>query len=109
KWWVAGTGAAVLPLIALFWWLDPLRTRRRWAALGAAAGPGALTVLSLINPMDREKAFQSVDYVSQFARSGVLAMGDLTTKCLLDSDCLIADRLPAASPQACPAAQRLPH
>jgi Sulfatase len=109
KWWVAGFGAAVLPLVALFWWLDPLRTRRRWAALGAAASLAALTVLSFVNPMDREKAFQSVDYVSQFARSGVLAMVDLTTKGLLDSDGLIDDRLPAASPPACPREQRLPH
>src|SRR3954468_1955623 len=109
KWWVAGTGAAVLPLVALFWWLDPLRARRRWAALGAAASLAALTVLSFVNPMDREKAFQSVDYVSQFARSGVLAMVDLTTKGLLDADGLIDDRLPAASPPACPTAQRLPH
>jgi hypothetical protein len=109
KWWVAGFGAAVLPLIALFWWLDPLRTRRRWAGLGAAASLGALTVLSFINPMDREKAFQSVDYVSQFARSGVVAMVDLTTKGLLDSDGLIEDRLLAVPPPSCPVAQKLPH
>ena len=56
----------------------------------------ALTALSFANPMDREKAFQSIDYVSQFARSGVLAMVDLTTKGLLDADGLIDDRLPAA-------------
>jgi len=36
--------------------------------------------------MDRETAFHSIDYVSQFARSGVLAMVDLTTKGLLEAD-----------------------
>ena len=109
KWWVMGTGAAVLPLIALFWWLDPLRTRRRWAALGAFTSLLALTLLSFAHPMDREKAFVSVDYVSQFARSGVLAMVDLTTRGLLDADGFSDGRLPAVPPPACPAAQKLPH
>jgi hypothetical protein len=109
RWWAAGTGAALVPLVALFWWYDPLRVRPRWAALGTAASLSTLTVLSFANPMDREKAFQSVDYVSQFARSGVLAMVDLTTKGLLDADGLIDDKLPAASQASCPTAQRLPH
>src|SRR5882724_10992987 len=109
RWWVAGSGAVIVPLVVLFWWLDPFRVRMRWAALGTAASLFALTALSFANPMDREKAFQSIDYVSQFARSGVLAMVDLTTKGLLESDGLIDDRLPAASTSTCPTAQRLPH
>src|ERR1044071_3416378 len=109
RWWAAGTGAIVVPLIALFWWLDPFRVRRRWAAIGTAGSLVALTALSFANPMDREKAFQSVDYVSQFARSGVLAMVDLTTKGLLDADSLTSDRLPAASQASCPVAGKLPH
>lgn len=109
RWWVAGTGAVIVPLIALFWWLDPFRVRMRWAALGTAASLFALTVLSFANPMDRETAFQSIDYVSQFARSGVLAMVDLTTKGLLEADGLIDDRLPSAATTACPTAQRLPN
>ena len=109
RWWAAATGAVIVPLIALFWWLDPFRIRMRWAALGAVASLFALTALSFANPMDREKAFQSIDYVSQFARSGVLAMVDLTTRGLLDAGGLIDDRLPAAASTVCPTAQRLPH
>ena len=60
--------------------------RLRIAALGAVACLAALSALSLAVPMDREKAFESTDYVSQFARSGALALFDLATRGLLESD-----------------------
>ncbi|MBX9843902.1 MAG: sulfatase-like hydrolase/transferase [Xanthobacteraceae bacterium] len=109
RWWVAGCAAVAVPLIALFWWVDPLRVRLRWAALGALASVAVLSALSLANPMDRDKAFEPVNFISQFARSGVLAAVDLSTRGLLDSDAAIRDRLPEAVPAACPPAQRLPH
>ena len=85
RWWVAACAPrSIVPLIALFWWLDPFRVRMRWAALGALASLGGLTALSFANPMDRDKAFESVNFVSQFARSGVLAMVDLSTRGLLE-------------------------
>ena len=59
--------------------------------------------------MDREKAFESADYVSQFARSGTLALFDLTTRGLLESDSAVRDRLSSAAPAACKPGQRLPH
>src|SRR5262245_39477389 len=109
RWWVAGCAAVVVPLIVLFWWLDPFRVRMRWAALGILGSLGALTALSFANPMDREKAFEAVNFVSQFARSGVLAMVDLSTRGLLESDGMIRDRLPEAGPVTCPLTQRMPH
>ncbi len=107
--WTAGIAAAViLPLLVLLWWLDPYRMRMRMAALGAAGCLGALAALSLSVSMNREKAFESVDYVSQFARSGAIAMVNLTTHGLLDSDSASGDRLLMAPP-ACKPGQRLPH
>ena len=69
---VAAAAGIVLPLLVLFWWLDPFRVRLRIAALGAVVCLAALSGLSFAVPMDREKAFESTDYVSQFARSGAL-------------------------------------
>ena len=46
--WVGGCAVVVVPLIAVFWWLDPFRVRMRWAALGALASLGALTAMPLI-------------------------------------------------------------
>ena len=105
----ARSPASALPLLALFWWLDPFRVRLRIAALGAVVCLAALSALSLAVPMDREKAFESADYVSQFARSGALALFDLTTRGLLESDSVVRDRLSAAAPAACKPGQRLPH
>ena len=106
---VAAVAGVVLPLLALFWWLDPTRVRRRWAALGAVVCLAALSGLSFVVPMDREKAFESADYVSQFARSGALALFDVTTRGLLDSDSVVRDRLSSAAAPACQPGQRLPH
>jgi len=109
RWWVAVSAAIIVPLIAVFFWIEPFRVRRRWALPGVVGGLLALTVLSFTVPMQREKAFQSVDFVSQFARSGVLAMVDLATRGLIDADSLTAGRLPPADPMVCPSARALPH
>ena len=99
----------MLPLLALFWWLDPFRVRLRSAALGAVVCLAALSALSLAVPMDREKAFESTDYVSQFARSGALALFDLTTRGLWSPTAPSRDRLSPPRRPSCKPGQRLPH
>src|SRR5947207_2853693 len=94
---VAAAAGIVLPLLVLFWWLDPVRVRLRTAALGAVVCFVALTGLSFAVPMDREKAFESADYVSQFARSGALALYDVATRGLMESDGAVRDRLSTAA------------
>jgi Sulfatase len=106
---VAAAAGIVLPLLVLFWWLDPVRVRMRTAALGAVVCLAALTGLSFAVPMDREKAFESADYVSQFARSGALALYDVATRGLMESDGFVRDRLSSAAPASCQPGQRLPH
>jgi hypothetical protein len=106
---VALSATIIVPLLVLFWWVDPYRIKAGVSAPGAVACLGALAALSLSYPMDREKAFLPTDYVSQFARSGALALVDLTTRGLLDSASFVPDRLPAAAPVACRPGQRLPN
>ena len=55
---VGAAAGIVLPLLVLFWWLDPVRVRFRTSALGAVVCFAALTGLSFAVPMDREKAFE---------------------------------------------------
>src|SRR5258708_9623228 len=98
---VSAAAGIVLPLLALFWWLDPVRVRLRTAALGAIICFAALTGLSFAAPMDREKAFESADYVSQFARSGALALYEVATRGLMESDGAVRDRLSTAVPASC--------
>ncbi len=99
--------AIVVPLLALFWWSDPLRVRLRTALLGVAVCFTALGALSFAVPMDRDKAFESVDYVSQFARSGAVAVVDLATRGVFESDSATLDRL--ASATVCKPDRKLPH
>ena len=109
RWRVGLAAAVVLLLLLLLWWLDPFRVRLRTAALGAAVCLAALAGISFAVPMDREKAFEAADYVSQFARSGALALFDVARHGLLDSDSVAGDRLSSAAPAACKPGQRLPH
>jgi hypothetical protein len=106
---VGAAAGLLLPLLILAWWLDPFRLRLRTAALGAAGCLAALAALSLAVSMDREKAFESADYVSQFARSGARALFDLSTRGLLESDSSAGDHLSSAAPVGCKPGQRLPH
>jgi Sulfatase len=109
RWAVALAAAIVVPLLAVFWWLDSLRVRWWVSASGTIVCLAALTTLSLAVPMDRETAFLPINFVSQFARSGALAMVDLASRGLLESDSFVADRLPPAGLSTCPAAHKLPH
>ena len=89
------------------------RSVPRADALGGARRarkPGrALSALSLTKPMQRDKAFESVNYVSQFARSGVLAVVDLSTRGLLESDAIVRERPAGDRAGGCTPTQRLPH
>jgi hypothetical protein len=93
----------------LLWWLDAFRVRLRVSALGVLICLGVLGALSLAVPMEREKAFESADYVSQFARSGVLALFDVSTRGLMESDSTVPGHLSSVAAPACKAGQRLPH
>jgi hypothetical protein len=105
----AASAALVLPLLALVWWVDAFRVRRWTAVAGALACFGSLSAVSLAVPMDREKAFESIDYVSQFARSGAVAMVDLATRGLMESDTFAPQPLSSAVAESCRPGQRLPH
>jgi len=109
RWTVGISAAVIVPLLGLFWWLDPFRIRWWVSVAGTAGCLAALTIFSLALPMDREKAFVPVDFVSQFARSGALALVDLTTHGLMQSDAFVPDRLPAPGALTCSPTQKLPH
>lgn len=109
RWTVGISAAVIVPLLAAFWWLDPFRVRWWVSASGTIVCLAALTMFSLAVPMDREKAFVPVDFVSQFARSGALALVDLTTHGLLESDSFVPDRLPPSGSLTCAPTQKLPH
>ena len=111
--WAAGAAAiVVVPSLVLLWWADPLRVRRRTAALAGTACVAGLAALAWAVPGDPQEEFNSENYVSKFARSGVTALADLSTRGLMESDATAPDRLRGAagqtrySPSATPACCR---
>jgi len=108
--WTVGLATLVgVPLLALLWRLDPIRVRRRSAAFGAVICFAALAGVSFAVPMDGDKAFEGIDYVSQFARSGAVAVIEVATHGFLQSDSASRDHLSSAPPAKCTPSQRLPH
>jgi hypothetical protein len=103
--------AAVLsiPALALLWWLDPLRVRRRNAAVGGLICLAVLTALSFAVTHDREEEFWDENYVSKFARSGATALTELMVRGIIESDLSAADRLSAAALGMCRPHGRPPH
>jgi hypothetical protein len=88
--------ALVLLALVLIWLFDPFRMRRRVALLGAAACLASLVGLTLAVPGDPWEEFYAENYFSKYMRSGVMAISDLITRGVLESDATVAGRLAAA-------------
>ncbi len=107
-WALAIAAVVAVPIAALLWRADRFRVRRRAALAGAAACLLALTALALLVPGDQQEEFYDRNYVSKFARSGVIAALDLWTRGILESEAAVTDRLRSAAGYAC-AARKPPH
>jgi hypothetical protein len=98
-----------VPILALLWWLDPIRVRRATAVLGVAACLALLTAVSLANPQYDWEAFFSDGYVSKFSRSGVDALSGLMTQGYMESEAVVTDRLRTLPETTCAPPARPPH
>ena len=103
------TVAAGLLIVALAftWYFDPFRIRRGVAMSGAAVCFAGLVGLSLAFPSDPWDEFYAENYFSKFTRSGVMAIGDLVTRGVLESDAAVTEKL-ASVTAPCTAGKR-PH
>jgi hypothetical protein len=107
----AKVGVAILlaiPVLLVIWRNERFAVQRGVAGAGCVLCFGALAALSFALPMDREDEFSPHQYVSKFARSGAVAVVDLITRGVFESD--------AASPQrlhlgvsACDVGRKRPH
>jgi hypothetical protein len=98
-----------LPVLALIWWLDPLRVRLRNAVVGGAVCVAGLAGVSLYEPMDPYNEFYTGQYVSKFTRSAVTAIAEYTTRGLFESDVAHAGRLMPPLANACRPLAKPPH
>jgi hypothetical protein len=99
-----------LPALALVWWLDPMRLRKRTALALLVGCTLGLWALSTAVPSDREEEFAWGQYVSKFARSGATALADYVTRGLFESDTQLVENLkPLLGGDTCKPAQKPPH
>jgi hypothetical protein len=109
-WLVVGIAvAAIVPLLALLWWIDPLRVRLRTAMAGMMVCFAALLALAFTVKLEPFEAFYGHNHVSNFTRSGISVISDLMKHGFLESDPVVADRLKSSADTACQPAGKTPH
>ncbi len=109
RWSAVISALLILPLMVALWRLDPFRIRRLPAAaiaLGCAAGVAGF---SLMWPQEDWRGYYADNFVSKFARSGVIAMSDFANGGFMDSDAATLERLKLPLEEACHPAGRRPH
>jgi Sulfatase len=98
----------LIPLAVLLWRLDPFRIPPRWSAAGAAVCLTGVVSLSLLVPEQPWEPFGGVNHVSNFTRSAVLALSELSTHGFMES-AKASGHLPAVVDEPCRPADKLPH
>jgi hypothetical protein len=98
-----------LPALALIWWSDVLRIRRRIAVAGWATCAAALLGISIAFPQEEWDSFTGDSYVSKFARSGVGAVSAYAAHGYMESDAAIIDRLRLLPNEVCAPSGKAPH
>lgn len=109
RWSAVVSAMLIIPLMVALWRLDPFRIRRLPAAamaLGCAAG---LASFSLLWPQEDWRGYYADNFVSKFARSGVVAMSDFARDGFMESDAAAVERLKLPLEEACHPAGRRPH
>ena len=103
-------GAVIMvPLLILLWRRDPFRVPRLISLLAGAVCFAGLVGLSNTIPEQPWELFQGVNHVSNFARSGVVSVGDLMTHSWLESGAKASGRLPMAANETCQPVAKPPH
>jgi hypothetical protein len=101
--------AFALPALALLWWVDTSRVRRRAALTGFAACACALVGVALAFPDEEWETFVRGGHVSKFARSGVTTTFELMLHGYMESDAVITERLKTLPETACTPSAKPPH
>jgi hypothetical protein len=100
---------AGVPLLVLLWRLDPFRAPRMPAAAGGMACLAGIVALSNAVPEQPWEPFQGVNHVSNFARSGVVAVSELMSSNWLEAAAEAPERLTLAEEESCKPAVKPPH
>jgi hypothetical protein len=101
--------AVAIPSVVFLWCYDRYRIRLRNSLAGGGLCLAGLIAVSSGYPEQPWEPFQGVNHVSNFARSGVLSISELTSKGWLEFDTAIANPTKPAIEQTCSPQTRPPH
>ena len=105
-------GAVLLLAVAiqaLVWRTDRYRIRMRTASLGSVSCLAGLAAISFAVPINIDEKFSNENYVSKFARSATVAVADLLTRGVMESDAAVVGRLKLAGDERCTLTRKPPH
>jgi len=83
--WLLLAAAATAVAIVIGWRLDPYRVNFRTGVTAFSASAAALVAMSLLWPTDLNEDFEGRSYVSKFARTGVEAISELSSRGYLEA------------------------
>lgn len=80
RWWIALAAVATAVVIVIGWRLDRYRVKFRTGLAAFSLSAAALVAVSLLWPTDLTEDFEGKSYVSKFARTGVEAIHELSSR-----------------------------
>jgi hypothetical protein len=109
RWWILLGAVTTTVVIFIAWRLDPFRVRLRTSLSGFSVSVAALVAVSLFWPTGLDEDFLGQSYVSKFARTGVEAVHELSSRGYLEAaDTSIGGPKETAN-VSCDPIYRLPH
>lgn len=107
--WILFAAVATGVVVSIAWRLDRSRVRLRTSLVGLLMSVAALAGVSLFWPTGLGEDFEGQSYVSKFARTGVEAVQELSSRGYLDVDATPNDRVAEVADAGCHPVHKLPH
>jgi hypothetical protein len=109
RWWILLGTVATVVAIVIAWRLDQHRVSLRASLAGFSISAAALVALSLFCPTGLNEDFEGRSYVSKFARTGVEAVHELSSRGYLDAAERTSGYMTEAGDAGCHPTRKLPH
>jgi len=109
RWWILLAVAVTVVAIVIAWRLDRYRVSLRISLAGFSISAATLVAVSLFWPTGLNEDFEGRSYVSKFARTGVEAVHELSSRGYLDAAGSARGHVTEAADAVCHPTRKLPH
>jgi hypothetical protein len=109
RWWILLAVAVMVVAIVVAWRLDRYRVNLQISLAGFSITTAALVVVSLFWPTGLSEDFEGRSYVSKFARTGVEAVHELSSRGYLDAAGSAHGHVTEVADAVCHPTRKLPH